>query len=391
MNASVAVFLKEIRENLRDRRTLMSALLIGPLLGPVLLVMIMQLSIGREFSRAEAPLKVPVIGAEHAPNLVEALKQMGLEPQAPVADPIATVLNQEADAVLRIPEGFGAAWEKGEPAQVELYYDSSQRDSSTPVPRVGTMIRQYSQQRAAQRLVARGLAPGLVQPVLLDSRDQSTPQSRAGLLFSMLPYFFILTIFIGGMYLAIDLTAGERERQSLEPLFANPVPRWRILVGKLGAICAFSLASLLLAIAAFAVAGRFLPADKLGMDFHLGLRFATTTLLLMLPLVVLLASLQTLVAAFAKSFREAQTYLSVLMFLPIIPTIALSVAPMKPQAWMYAVPLLAQQVGVTELLRGATVGTVEVALCLVAGLAIALLAALAAALVYRSERLAISA
>lgn len=391
MNASLAVFIKEIRENLRDRRTVMSALLIGPLLGPVLLVMIMQLSIGREFSRAEAPLKVPVIGAEHAPNLVEALRQMGLEPQPPVADPITTVLDQEADAVLRIPEGFGTAWERGEPAQVELYYDSSQRDSNAPVARVGAMVRQYSQQRAAQRLVARGLAPGLLQPVVLDSRDQSTPQSRAGLLFSMLPYFFILTIFLGGMYLAIDLTAGERERQSLEPLFANPVPRWRILLGKLGAICAFSLVSLLLAIAAFAVAGRLMPADKLGMDFNLGLPFAVTTLLLMLPLVALFAALQTLVAAFAKSFREAQTYLSILMFLPIIPTIALSVVPMKPQTWMYAVPLLAQQVGVTEILRGATVSTIEIALCLVVGLAAALLAALGTALVYRTERLAISA
>jgi sodium transport system permease protein len=391
MNASLAVFIKEIRENLRDRRTVMSALLIGPLLGPVLLVMIMQLSIGREFSRAEAPLKVPVIGAEHAPNLVEALRQMGLEPQPPVADPIAAVLDQQADAVLRIPVGFGMAWEKGEPAQVELYYDSSQRDSNAPVTRVGTMVRQYSQQHAAQRLVARGLAPGLLQPVVLDSRDQSTPQSRASVLFSMLPYFFVLTIFLGGMYLAIDLTAGERERQSLEPLFANPVPRWRILLGKLGAICAFSLVSLLLAIAAFAVAGRFMPADKLGMDFNLGLPFAVATLLLMLPLVALFAALQTLVAAFAKSFREAQTYLSILMFLPILPTIALSVVPMKPQAWMYAVPLLAQQVGVTEVLRGAAVGAGEIALCLASGFAIALATAVATAWVYRSERLAISA
>jgi len=391
MNASLTVFFKEIRENLRDRRTLSSALLIGPLLGPVMLVMIMQLSIGREFSRAEAPLKVPVIGAEHAPNLVEALKQMGLEPEAPVDDPIATVLDQKADAVLRIPEGFGEAWEKGQPAQVELYYDSSQRDSHTPVSRVGTMVRQYSQLHAAQRLIARGLSPDLIQPVLLDSRDQSTPQSRAGLLFSMLPYFFILTIFLGGMYLAIDLTAGERERQSLEPLFANPVARWRILAGKLGAICAFSLVSLLLAIAAFAVAGRFMPSDKLGMDFNLGMHFATTTLLLMLPLVALLAALQTLVAAFAKSFREAQTYLSILMLLPIIPTIVLSVVPMKPQSWMYAVPLLAQQVGVTEVLRGAHVGAGEVVLCLAAGLAAAFIAVLATAWVYRSERLAISA
>lgn len=391
MSPAWTVFVKEMRENLRDRRTLLNALLVGPLIGPVLFVMMLNVALSREFSRAEAPLEIPVIGVEHAPNLVAALRQMGLKAQPPVADPVQTVLAQEADAVLVIPAGFGAAWNEGEPAQVELYYDSSQRDAATPVSRVKKMIQRYAQQHSAMRLVARGLAPGLLQPVLLDPRDQSTPQSRAGLLFAMLPYFFVLTIFIGGMYLAIDLTAGERERQSLEPLFANPVARWRILAGKLGAICAFSCASLLICIAAFAVAGQFLPAEKLGMNFDLGLRFAVVTFVLVLPLLVLLSALQTLVAAFAKSFREAQTYLSILMFVPALPAVALTLLPMKAQTWMYAIPLLAQQVGVTELLRGAPVDAAQIALCLLTGFAVALLAVLATALIYRSERLAISA
>ncbi|MCK9539333.1 ABC transporter permease [Dokdonella sp.] len=391
MNTSLIVFWKELRENLRDRRTLANALLVGPLIGPIMFVMIINLSLNREFSKAEAPLEIPVIGAEHAPNLVAALEQMGLVPQPPVADPIRTVQEQDADAVLRIPAGFAEAWEKGEPAQVEIFYDSSQRDAHTPVNRVRTMIEQYSRQRGMMRLIARGLSPSLVQAVTLDARDQSTPQSRAGLIFGMLPYFFVLTIFIGGMYLAIDLTAGERERQSLEPLFANPVARWRILLGKLGAICAFSLASLIICIVAFAFAGQFLPADKLGMNFDLGLRFGVLALLLMLPLVVMLAALQTLVAAFAKSYREAQTYLSILMFVPALPAVALSVVPVKVQTWMYAVPLLAQQVGLSEALRGARVGAPEVALCLASGFALALVVTVVTALVYRSERLAISA
>ena len=391
MNRVLTVFLKEVRENLRDKRTLTSALIYGPLIGPVVFVLMMNLVINKQIEKAEAPLKLPVIGASHAPNLVDFLRQQGLEPQPPVADPIAAVRDRDADAVLTIPAGYGQAWRKGEPAQVELYFDSSQRDSSAPVSRIRSMLDAYGQQNGAMRLIARGLSPALVRPLHVDSRDQSTPQSRAANLFAILPYFFVLTVFLGGMYLAIDLTAGERERQSLEPLFANPVARWRILLGKIAAISAFSLVSLVISILAFAIAGHFIPTDKLGMVLKLDAVFAVQVLLLMAPLVALLAVLQTLVSAFAKSYREAQTYLGILMLVPALPSIILSVSPVKTSEWMYAVPLLAQQVGITDLLRGATVGATDIGIALVTGFAAALVVGLATAIVYRSERLAISA
>ncbi|MDO1528976.1 ABC transporter permease [Fulvimonas sp. R45] len=388
---ALTVFLKEVKENLRDKRTVMSALLYGPLIGPILFVLILNASVTRELDKAEQPLKVPVVGAQYAPHLLDALKQQGLVPQPPVADPEAVVHAQDADVVLRIPAGYGQAWRRGEPAEVELVYDSSRRDSSAQEHRLREMVQAYAQQQGLMRLVARGLPPTLAVPVVAVGRDQSTPQSRAGLMFGMLPYFFVLTVFLGGMYLAIDLTAGERERQSLEPLFANPLPRWQILLGKLGAICAFSLASLVITVVAFAVAGRFLPTEKLGMTLDLGFAFGGRVLLLMLPLLVLLAALQTLVAAFAKSYREAQTYLQILMFVPILPSMLLTFAPVKTADWMYAVPVLAQQIGITALLRGGAVSASQIGLCLVCGFAVALVAVLATAWVYRSERLAISA
>jgi sodium transport system permease protein len=209
-------------------------------------------------------------------------------------------------------------------------------------------------------------------------------------MFAMLPYFFVITIFMGGMYLAIDLTAGERERQSLEPLFANPVRRWKILCGKLAAICVFSTASLLITLLAFAVVGHFIPTEKIGMELDLGLHFAMNVLLLMLPLVLLLAALQSMVAAFAKSYREAQTYLSLLMLVPIIPSAVLSFMPIKAQAWMYAVPLLGQNLGIMQLLRGDGVSVEQIGLCLAGSLVAALVAVLATIQLYRSERLAIS-
>jgi len=253
------------------------------------------------------------------------------------------------------------------------------------------MLKAYAGTQGAMRLIARGLSPELMVPLRVDARDQSTPQSRAGMMFGILPYFFVITVLVGGMYLAIDLTAGERERQSLEPLFASPLPRWKILLGKLGAICTFSLASLLICVVAFAVAGRFPPTDQMGMTLNLGFAFAAQVFLLMLPLVLLFAALQTLVAGFAKTYREAQTYLSLLMVIPMLPSMLLTFMPVKTADWMYAVPLLGQQVGITQLLRGGAVGMPNTAICLVSGFVVALLVTLVTAWVYRSEQLAISA
>lgn len=389
--AVLTVYLKEVRENLRDRRTLVSAFLTGPLLGPIMLVLLLNATLSRELDKAEKPLPVPVIGAQYAPNLLEALKAGGVVPGAAVADPQQTVRKQDADVVLRIASNYGKAWRKGEPVQVELFYDSSQRDASTSVERVTNLVEAYARQQGAMRLVARGLSPGTAWPLQVARRDQATPQSRAVLMFAMLPYFFVITIFMGGMYLAIDLTAGERERQSLEPLFANPVARWKILIGKLAAICTFSTASLLTTLLAFAVVGRFIPTEKIGMELDLGIHFAAFVLLLMLPLVLLMAVLQSMVAAFAKSYREAQTYLSLLMLVPLIPSALLSFMPVKAQAWMYAVPLLSQNLGIMQLLRGDAVTAQQLMLSLAGTLAAALIAMLATMQLYRSERLAISA
>jgi sodium transport system permease protein len=391
MNTVLTVFLKEVKENLRDKRTMMNALLYGPLIGPLVFVMLMNVIITRELNKADQPLKVPVIGAEYAPNLINALKQQGFVPQPAMANPEKAVRDMDADVVLRIPKDFGDSWRKGQTAQVEMIYDSSQRDTGSSVERLKSMLQLYTREQGVMRLVARGLSPTMMAPVSIDERDQSTPQSRAGQLFAMLPYFIVLAIFFGGMYLSIDLTAGERERQSLEPLFANPVPRWKILLGKLAAISVFSTTSLLICLIGFNVFGSFIPAEKLGMTMNIGPSFTLQVLVMMIPLVILLASLQTLVAAFAKSYREAQTYLSMLMLIPAVPSVMLTVLPVKVADWMYAVPLLGQQVGITQLLHGDTISGSQLATCIVVGLVVAFLVTLVTAQVYRSERLAISA
>ncbi|SFN67585.1 ABC transporter permease [Dokdonella immobilis] len=390
MKTSITVFLKEVRENIRDRRTVMNTLLTGPLMAPLIFVLLINGIVSRELEKAEKPLPVPVIGAAHAPNLIDALKQSGIIVKDPLPDPERAVRDQEADLVLRIPDTYAEAWSKGEPAQVELIYDESQRDAQGSVSRLRRILDGYGQRTSTLRVVARGLSPTILRPLVVADRDQSTAQARGGMMFSMLPYFFILGAFIGGMALAIDTTAGERERQSLEPLFANPVARSRILLGKLGATSAFALTTLLLSIIAFSFAGQFMPTEKLGMTLSIGPHFALLTLLAMLPLVFLIASLQTLAAAFAKTFREAQTYLSLLMFVPAVPTMLMSLFPFKVETWMYAVPLVGQQITITRLMRGEIVSAGSVGLCFLCTSIAAVLVYFLTARIYQGERLAIS-
>ena len=391
LHAAWTVYVKEVRENIRDKRTVLNALITGPLLGPILFGLIFSFTLQQQLADARKPLPVPVIGAAHAPNLIHALEAQGMVLEPAPANAAAAIRAHQAKVVLVIPPDFGTAWSKGQTAGVELYYDSARQDSNTPVRRLKKMLQGYAGLTAAQRLLVRGISPTLMRPLVAEDRDQATPQSRSALMFSILPYFFVLTVFLGGMYMAIDTTAGERERQSLEPLLVNPVGRGTILSGKLAATVSFALTSLLLSIVAFAVVGRFLPVEKLDVVLDLGPRFGAFVLLLMLPLAVLLATLQTLVSAFAKSYREAQTYLSILMLLPVIPSLLLAVVPVRAQLWMYAVPLLGQQLGIMDLVRGETLDGLQLVACLGGTSLAAVLAFLLARWLYSSERLAVSA
>ncbi len=390
MSPTLTVFIKECRESLRDRRVLMNSLLLGPLIGPVLFLVLMRLVVGRELEKAEQPLPVVVIGAERAPELIGALKQMGLEAQPPVADPELAVREQRIDLALRVSADYAAAWRAGRPAQVEIIYDSSRREGGSDVDRLRGMLDGYSHRNGALRLLARGLAPTVSTPLVVAHRDLATPQARGALLFAMLPYMLVLTIFIGGIWLAIDSTAGERERQSLEPLLINPVPRDRILLGKLLATATFSTASLTLGLLAFLVVGQFMPTEQLGMSLALGPHFFAVALPMLVPLVLLVCVAQILIAAFARSVREAQTYLGLAQLVPLIPSIVLSVLPVKAQLWMYAVPLLGQQLAIMRLLRAEPVPGIALALSALMTLLATAVVFVLTRRVYDSEKLAIS-
>ncbi len=388
--AWLTIFIKEVRENLRDRKTVLNALVLGPLIGPVLIGLILSAVVSRESKRAEKPLEVPVIGAEYAPTLINHLRTQNIVIESAPADPERAVREQEEDVVLRIDERFAEAWRAGDPAPLDLIYDSSHQDADRARRRLEAAINGYASQVGALRLVARGIHPVIVRPISAVDRDQASAEAKGGLFLSFLPYTLILGAFMGGMYLAIDTTAGERERQSLEPLLANPVPRWKIMAGKLLATSAFALMSLLLTLVAFAVITPMLPLDKLGLKFNLGIVIFAKMLLVLTPVVVLAASVQTLIAANAKSYREAQSWLGLLTIIPAIPSMLLMVIPVKPALWMFSVPLLAQHLSIMKLVRAEYIALSEWAALLASGLILAGIVAFFAARIYDRESLAVS-
>jgi hypothetical protein len=175
---------------------------------------------------------------------------------------------------------------------------------------------------------------------------------------AFLPYFIMITVFMGSMHMAIDTTAGERERKSLEPLLINPLPRWQIMAGKLAATTSFALMTLGLGLIAFVYAMGFLPVADMDIALNLDLRVAALAFVLVAPAALLAAALLTILAAFAKSFREAQSYMGLVILVPMIPSFWILIDPTRTETWMTLVPLLSQNVLILELVRGEPVNAV---------------------------------
>ena len=251
MNAIGLVFCKEVVDNLRDRRTVFGTLLFGSLIGPLVFALMFNLTISKEAEKAEQALELPVIGREYAPNLVDFLRRQGVVVEAGPDDPEQLVEDKTEDLVLRIPADYPELWRSGNPAIVEIIVDHSRPEVARTYARLAQLLQGYSQATGSRRLQLRGVNPALASAVVVREVDVSTPASRGAVLVGTLPFFLLMTVFMGGMYLAIDATSGEKERQSLEPLLINPVPRWQIMLGKVLAAALFSATSMGVGLIAF--------------------------------------------------------------------------------------------------------------------------------------------
>jgi sodium transport system permease protein len=349
------VFRKELSDGLRDKRSLFSALIL-PLVGP-LLVVVMFRFIAQQNATTE-PVPLPVVGAEYAPGLVEHLRAHDVDVQEPPADPEKAVKSGEVPAVLIVDPDYAKDFRDGRPAKVELLVDDSRNDARSKVRRARRAIEAFSSQVGTMRLLARGVDPRIANAVDVDEIDLATAQQRAANLLNVIPMFVMMAAFIGGMYVATDSTAGERERGSLEPLLGNPVGRTSLVLGKWLATSVLAGASLLATLVTAGIALSRAPLEDLGIEMTFGVAEALRVGLVMLPVAGFAAGVQLVVATFARSFREAQTYLSVLTLLPMLPGMWLTVAPTDSPPWTVVVPILGQQAVLMDVIRGNAVGAV---------------------------------
>lgn len=388
MHALLTVFAKEFLENLRDRRTLMSALLFGPLFGPLLFGFMVSHMLNQSIVEADEPLKLTLSGAEHAPGLTRHLEAQGVKLTLTAMseeEARAAVRSGAAQVVLIIPEEYGPRFTRAAPAPVQLIADSADSQTRKVADRVRMILGGYSSSLAQLRLQSRGVNPLLAVPIAVNEVDVATPSGRAVAVLGFMTYFVLFAVLMGGLYLAIDSTAGERERGSLEALLSLPVARSSLVGGKILATCAYMCISLALSLAAFVCVFRFVPLDRLGMNGNLGPGNALIVFAICLPFVPLGAALMTFVASFTQSYREAQTYLTIVLLVPTLPIAFASIYSLKTRSSLMFIPSLSQHLLMTSILKDEPIAALDVWMSAAAALILALLLMILTARHWRRE------
>jgi sodium transport system permease protein len=383
------VCLKEILETARERRTLFS-LLIGPLVGPLLFVVMMNVMVSQTLSSAEDRLDIAIVGAQRAPNLLAYLRAREIYP---VDVPDLKTVDDAADAVaagkrelvLAIDERYGEDFGTAHAAHVAVIFDGSKQRVQGRVARVRGAINAYGQQIGALRLVAHGVDPTLQRPLIVDDRDVSTSTGRSVLLLGMLTYFLLFATLSGGMHLAIDTTAGERERKSLEPLLTLPVPRASLLLGKMIATVVYMLIALAITLVAYGVVMQHLPLERLAMTSSFGFGSAVAAFLVLFPVAPLGAALMTLIASFTRTYREAQTYISFMLLVPTFPVLFAAITNVEASLKLMWIPSLSQHLLVTALIKAQPLDPLQVGLSAGSTLVFAALLGWLAVRLYRRE------
>ncbi|HET9976655.1 MAG TPA: ABC transporter permease [Burkholderiaceae bacterium] len=372
MTGAWVVFLKEIQDALRDRRTLMMVLLSSVAIGPVMLLALSALVAGIE-KRAEERTVV-VVGIEHAPTLRNYLERQTYRIDvAPVDYERRLVTQRLGDPVLVVDKAFEVELARGEPPRLEIVSSSANQRAGQSVNRLVRLLRGFSSEQSLLRLALRGVAPSTLEVVEVQERDLANPQSRAAQITGLLPFFLLMAVLYGALNAALDTTAGERERGSLEPLLMNPASRWALVVGKWGAVAAVAMLIALLSVTSFLPAQGLLRSETLAALFQFGVREAALFLALIAPLAAALAAVMMAIAIRCKTFKEAQANNTVVI-------LAVSLLPMVTlfdqggeRPWHLWVPALGQIALMNRVLKGEAVGALDVATPLAICSAIAVL------------------
>ncbi len=346
--STTAIARKECREIVRDRRSLFSGLFYG-IWGP----MVMGIAL-LAMARHQGPLGAVTIGAQGldaAPSLRGFLSSREVSVE-PVQDAAAAVRSQRFDAVLVVDAAYADRFSNSRPAEIALLYNSTRPGSSRQADHLRSILGDYRRVITDTRLVARGIAPAAAVPVRVLERDFATAGDRAGRAFAVMPLFLLLAAFIGGMSVAADVTAGERERGSLESLLVHPVTRESIVAGKWLAVSAAALATVAMAVATSYLVFQHPRLATLDLPVGMNLTDAMTLLAILTPLAAAASALQLFIAVRTRTYKEAQTQLSMLIFVPMIPGFLIAFGSVSPAPWMAFAPMIGQHMLITDVARG---------------------------------------
>ena len=384
MKIAWIVFVKELLDALRDRRTLMMVVLSSVAIGPLVLVALSFLIAGIE-ERAEAR-EIHLVGIEHAPTLRNYLERQTYSiKQAPADFERGLVSRSFGDPVVIVPKDFERDLANGVAPLIEVVGASANTRAQGGVGRITRLLQGFNQEQATLRLALRGVSPSLLQPLQIEERDLADRRARAAQLTSMLPFFVLMAVLYGALNAALDTTAGERERGSLEPLLMNPAARSALVLGKWGAVACVGMMIAVLSCFSFLPAQWLLRSETLAAMFQFGLREAMLFLALLLPLAAALSALLMAVAIRCKSFKEAQANSTVvILVISLLPLLTLfNQEGEKP--WHLWLPALAQITLMGRVLKGEAMGAADLLLPL--GVA-AVLTALCVGFVARQLRVA---
>lgn len=361
MRAAWLVFRKEWTDALRDRRTLLMVLLSSVAIGPLLLVALSALV--ADFEAQADEREVWAVGIEQAPTLRNYIERQAWTLKPAPADHEAALRKRSfGHPVLRVPPGFERDLADGVVPTLTLVTASANTRARGSTGAVLRLLQGFGQEQASLRLVLRGVSPALLQVVQVDELDLADPQVRAAQFTRMLPFFVLMAVLYGALHAALDTTAGERERGSLEPLLMTPVPRWAIVLGKWGAVASVGMAVAVLSCFSFLPGQWLLRSETLAAMFQFGWREAALFLALLLPLAAMLSALMMAVAIRCKSFKEAQANNTVVV-------LAVSLVPMLTlfnqsgeQPWHLWLPALAQITLMQRVLEGEALGAADLLL-----------------------------
>jgi sodium transport system permease protein len=383
------IIVKEIIDNLRDRQTLFYALLFGPVLLPLtlggtLVASFKQISI--DFDQVEI---LPVVNGDRAPNLVEFLYANNIDVEPAPDDIEDSVRYARSQVILEIPEEFSESLRNAQPAPLTLHVNHADKDSTKAARRIQAILQAYEHTINALRLQHRGIDPSTFNAFDITVNDVSNDGANGQLLGSMLPFLFIMSMVLGGYYLAIDTTAGERERQSLEPLLSLPLSRSAIVFGKYGATLCFVTLSALLTAGSVYTLFQLFPVDLMGGQVRFDGGTLFRAFLLVSPLLLFISALLITVSAVTRSTKEAQTYLGLMMILPMAPFFVLQFVNVHSTIWTMPFPMMSQYQLLESAVLGDTIPGLHIALSVGGTILSTLLLLAVASRLYQRERILI--